>query len=361
MINQFTNQLPNNNSQSQEENFTKELELDNDSYIVTIKKVKPSQISIKCENKFDYLATHDYSINLTYDEFCKLARTFRLFDNIDEIFDTIKNLFKGVNFSFQNDYMRSPTNSFGNQFNNTQMNQNQMNFQSQSNFQQNFNQHQNFGNNQNLLNIPNTFNNQQNQNMPSTNNGIKVDKNVILQHSMNDSVNLILKIPLLNEKYEQIPIELKKEKKDIKKQFEKLKNKFLKIKKIAFSDETESNNIQNNQNNIMMQGNQGNFGNNQGFNNFNNPNNFGNNQGFNNFNNPNNFNNQGFQKQSNFNRGLKNNKLKTKIVDVQIQNSFANMNLSKPSAQTILDQIKNEFKAPASDNNILFEFNQNII
>ena len=118
MINQFTNQLPNNNSQSQEENFTKELELDNDSYIVTIKKVKPSQISIKCENKFDYLATHDYSINLTYDEFCKLARTFRLFDNIDEIFDTIKNLFKGVNFSFKNDYIGSSINSRGNQFNN---------------------------------------------------------------------------------------------------------------------------------------------------------------------------------------------------------------------------------------------------
>ena len=52
---QFHNQLPNNISQSQEDNFTKELELDNDSYIVTIKKVKPSLISIKCENKFDYL------------------------------------------------------------------------------------------------------------------------------------------------------------------------------------------------------------------------------------------------------------------------------------------------------------------
>ena len=49
--------------------------------------------------------------------------------------------------------------------------------------------------------------------MPSTNNGIKVDKNVILQHSMNYSINLILKIPLLNEKYEKITIELKKEKK----------------------------------------------------------------------------------------------------------------------------------------------------
>ena len=261
---QIPNQLANNNSQYQEENFTKELELDNDSYIVTIKKVKPSLISIKCENKFDYLAIHDYSINLTYDEFCKLARTFRLFDNIDEIFDTIKNLFKGVNFSFKNDYIGSSINSRGNQFNNNQQNfnnmpmsMNQMNMMNQMNRmnqmnnqhnQQNFNNMQ--GNNLNQMNIPTTFNNQQIQNIPSTQNGI--DKNVILKHSMNDSINLILKIPLLNQKYEKITIELKKENKDIKKQFEKLKNKFLKIKKIAFSDETENRNVQQNLPNFIL-------------------------------------------------------------------------------------------------------------
>ena len=270
MINQFPNQLPNNNSQYQEENFTKELELDNDSYIVTIKKVKPSQISIKCENKFDYLATHDYSINLTYDEFCKLARTFRLFDNIDEIFDTIKNLFKGVNFSFKNGYIGSSINSRGNQFNNNQQNfnnmpmnqiNNQQNFNNmpmnQINNQQNFNNipmkmnNWNFNNRpMNQMNIPTTFNNQQIQNIPSTQNGI--DKNIILKHSMNDSINLILKIPLLNQKYEKITIELKKENKDIKKQFEKLKNKFLKIKKIAFSDETENRNVQQNLPNFIL-------------------------------------------------------------------------------------------------------------
>ena len=183
MINQFPNQLPNNISQSQEDNFTKELELDNDSYIVTIKKVKPSLISIKCENKFDYLAIHDYSINLTYDEFCKLARTFRLFDNIDEIFDTIKNLFKGVDFTFKNDNSNYP-------------------------FQ-----------------LSNIFNEEMDTNTGS---------NVKLERSTNGSIVLILKIPLLNEKYENIKIELKKESKDIKKQFEKLKKKFLKIKKILF-------------------------------------------------------------------------------------------------------------------------------
>ena len=106
----------------------------------------------------------------------------------------------------------------------------------------------------------------------------------------------------------------------------------------------------------MIQG--GNFGNNQGFNN--NQGNFGNNQGFNN--NQGNFCNQGFNNyQVNFNPVQKNNQGNQRIMRVKTHNSFANTNLSKPSAQTILDQIKNEFKAPASDNNILFEFNQNII
>ena len=50
-------------------------------------------------------------------------------------------------------------------------------------------------------------------------------------------MNLVLTIPLLNEKYETIKIEFKKEIKDIKKQYEKLKKKFLKIKNIAFQKE----------------------------------------------------------------------------------------------------------------------------
>lgn len=39
-------------------------------------------------------------------------------------------------------------------------------------------------------------------------------------------MNLVITIPLLNEKYETIKIEFKKEIKDIKKQYEKLKKKF---------------------------------------------------------------------------------------------------------------------------------------
>ena len=84
----------------------------------------------------------------------------------------------------------------------------------------------------------------------------KDSSNVKLENSNNGSINLILKIPLLNEKYEKIKIEFKKENKDIRKQYEKLKNKFLKIKKIVYPDleekKTQNNQMNNNMN--MMQG-----------------------------------------------------------------------------------------------------------
>ena len=56
----------------------------------------------------------------------------------------------------------------------------------------------------------------------------------------------------MNEKYEKIKIEFKKENKDIRKQYEKLKNKFLKIKKIVYPDleekKTQNNQMNNNPN-----------------------------------------------------------------------------------------------------------------
>ena len=83
--------------------YIKCLKLEEENYNIKIKKLKPYQISIECENQFDYLSTHQYSITLSYDEFCKLGKTFRLSDNIDEIFDTIKNLF----FNFSNCFLIS--------------------------------------------------------------------------------------------------------------------------------------------------------------------------------------------------------------------------------------------------------------
>ena len=266
MNNIFMNPITNQASQATNKSYIKCLKLEEETYNIKIKKLKPYQISIECENQFDYLSTHQYSITLSYDEFCKLGKTFRLSDNIDEIFDTIKNLFKGVDFTFKNDNNIYP-------------------FQWSNNF---------------------------NQEMDSN-----TGSNVKLERSTNGSITLILKIPLLNEKYENIKIELKKESKDIKTQFEKLKKKFLKIKKIAFSDETEKNGTINNQ---------------QQFQNFQQPFQF--NQLFN----PNlkfHGNQQNFQ--GNQPQYMNNQR--------QFQNpgnqSFQQI---KPTAETILSQIKNEFK-----------------
>jgi len=236
-MNQLTYNNIDNNIQNSEEKFSRELKLGNEIYIIKIKKIKPSQISIICENKFDYLSLYGYSITLTYDEFCKLGKSFRLYDNIDEIYDTIKNLFKGVDFSFRNEFNfgNNNNNNFGNNYNNN----NNLAMNSMNNMQMNMNM---------------MSNNQMQGNINMSNNALKSkdSSNVKLENSNNGSINLILKIPLLNEKYEKIKIEFKKENKDIRKQYEKLKNKFLKIKKIVYPD-LEEKKTQYNQNNNMNQ------------------------------------------------------------------------------------------------------------
>ena len=267
MMNQNMNQLiinkDNNNMPYNEEKFSKELKLDDEIYILKIKKIKPSQIEIRCENKFNYLSLYGYSITLTYDEFCKLGKSFRLYDNIDEIYDTIKNLFKGVDFTFKNksnNNTSNPINNFGynnmvsmvkmSKLGNNMGNNMGMNNMAMNNMMNNMGMNNMGMNSMGMNSMSNNFgnNNQYKTNKSMDKDGLhsKDSPNVKLENSNNNSINLILKIPLLNEKYEKIKIEFKKENKDIKKQYEKLKNKFLKIKKIVFP-EMEEKHMQNNQ------------------------------------------------------------------------------------------------------------------
>ena len=107
--------------------------------------------------------------------------------------------------------------------------------------------------NNNFMNNMGMSNNNKMMNNISTSNNIdKVCSNIKLVHSNSntDSMIILLKIPLLNEKYEIIKIKLKSESKDIKTQYEKLKKKNLKIMDIAFSNQTNMQN--NNMNNYMM-------------------------------------------------------------------------------------------------------------
>ena len=267
MMNQNMNQLninkDINNMPYNEEKFSKELKLYDEIYILKIKKIKPSQIEIRCENKFNYLSLYGYSITLTYDEFCKLGKSFRLYDNIDEIYDTIKNLFKGVDFTFKNERNNNSLNLMNNNpnfGNNMGIPGSMVNMGNMGNNMPSLNHMDKMGNMNNMamnsMSLNNQFNNNNNFgniNQYKTNKSMDKDglhskdsPNVKLENSNNNSINLILKIPLLNEKYEKIKIEFKKENKDIKKQYEKLKNKFLKIKKIVFP-EMEEKHMQNNQ------------------------------------------------------------------------------------------------------------------
>ena len=227
--------------------YTKELELDDETYILTLKKENTSHLSIFLENKIDFLSLYNYSITLSYNEFCKLGKTFRLFDNIDEILDIIRRLLNGVEFSFRKD------NDIPGQANqNNQQNQNLNNNYHRNNNMAVMNNNMRMYNNLgiNIMGMPN--NNKMMNNISTSNNIDKVCSNIKLVHSNSniDSMTILLKIPLLNEKYEIIKIKLKSESKDIKTQYEKLKKKYLKIMNIAFSKQP---NVQNNNvNNNMM-------------------------------------------------------------------------------------------------------------
>jgi hypothetical protein len=58
--------------------------------------------------------------------------------------------------------------------------------------------------------------------------------NARLIQSENDSISLVIKIPLISGKYEEIRILFKKAKRDIEDQFKKMKKKYLKIKSIVY-------------------------------------------------------------------------------------------------------------------------------
>ena len=67
MNNMMMNNMMNSGNPGINDSYIKCLKLEEETYNIKIKKLKPYQISIECENLFDYLSTHQYSITLTYD------------------------------------------------------------------------------------------------------------------------------------------------------------------------------------------------------------------------------------------------------------------------------------------------------
>ena len=165
-------------SKIKDNEFSQEYYLDKELFIVNIKKNK-SSLFITCEPKDEVVSIYNYSIDISYEEFLKLGKSFKLCDNIDEVFTLIKNIINQLKIS---------TN--GNDYDNSYI-----------------------------------------RNMKAYSE---------IKYFENDSIKLYFKIPLLNGKYEEIDIKFKKEQKDILGQLNKIKEKYLKIKSIVYSKWTKS-------------------------------------------------------------------------------------------------------------------------
>ena len=132
-----------------------------------------SKISLTCNSNDDFTSVYNYSVVLSYEEFCDLGKTFKLCDNISDVFNTLKNIFEEISFSC---------------------------------------------------------------------NSIKEMKaSAKLFQNESENIYLIIRIPLITGKFEEIKILFKKARKDIEEQFKKLKKKYLKIKSIVYSRKNNQN------------------------------------------------------------------------------------------------------------------------
>ena len=144
-----------------------ELPLNDEKYTIKLKVNDSSKISLTCNPKEDFTSVYNYSIVISFEEFCELGKSFKLCDNIYDVFNTLKNLFDEISFS---------------------------------------------------------------------SNSIKEMKSSAkLVQGENDTIFLVIKIPLISGKFEDIKISFKKAKKDIEDQFKKMKKKYLKIKSIVYA------------------------------------------------------------------------------------------------------------------------------
>ena len=150
-----------------------ELPLNEEKYIIKLKVNDSSKISLTCCANEDFTSVYNYSVILSYEEFCDLGKTFKLCDNIYDVFNTLKNIFEEISFSSSS--IKEMKASAG------------------------------------------------------------------LMQSENESISLLIRIPLITGKFEEIKIVFKKGKRDIEEQFKKLKKKYLKIKSMVYARKNADN------------------------------------------------------------------------------------------------------------------------
>ena len=71
------------------------LNIGSEEFILTI-ICEGSKIIFLCKDKTEYLSFYDYSIDFTFEAIKKLGRSFLICDNINEVYDLLKNLCDGV-------------------------------------------------------------------------------------------------------------------------------------------------------------------------------------------------------------------------------------------------------------------------
>ena len=184
--NMMMNNMINNNNIIIKNKFDKVFNLYNEQFIITVKETQ-SKIILECKPNEEFISLYDYSIELSLEDFYAMGKSFKQCDNLNEIFNLIRNLMFQVNLPQINNYYIPVNNS-------------------------------------NNLNL---------QVAPTPNSNI-MQPNVRLESNNNESYDLLFHIPLFNGKYEDIKIEFLKFGKNIYHQYEKLKNKYFRIKSIAF-------------------------------------------------------------------------------------------------------------------------------
>ena len=276
----YSNINNNNLLENIQDVYTKEIEFDEEIYILKLMKINDSKISLKCENKYDYLSLYTYSITFTLEELRNLSKAFKTFENIDEAYKILKNIIRGIEFTFKEERNKNNYNPIDNNYSSTRKNflpninnkrynnspisnaQNQNNFNMNNNinnYNNNFNDNNTFITNMGRTNINfnpknanmnNNMNSIQNLSQCKENPNYKVNSKVELERSYKNDINMILTIPLMDGNTEKININFNKEEKDLKNQFEKLKNKCIKITKLIKANNLMMNN---NINNLSMQ------------------------------------------------------------------------------------------------------------
>ena len=80
------------------ESISQPLNLNEEIFGVSFEKRK-NTIFILCKPKDGAICLYVYYIEISYEEFCKLGKTFKLCENINEIFEIIRNIIEEVKFT----------------------------------------------------------------------------------------------------------------------------------------------------------------------------------------------------------------------------------------------------------------------